>query len=295
MLSHSYSSDLISAKRHSFNENSFKLFKPLITRSQKLCHKHMSRALNPVICRLKQSPEVLDWLCIVLWIVVIPILMTIAVLVMSVYYHLFTIATFYYWLTWLTRADRSDRCDRGQLNLTKLYLLLWVNLLSDLVSSQLSISFDYLSADTSNTSNTSTRLTQLTSLLISVPTITWLLYLFGFPIKLGAVVTLMTQLCRVLSATCSQSTATTSLRPFATLVFSLIGIIVALSRESALSPVVTSGDMRLVAWRRRRSSNTSLSVPRRTSLPTLGSGNRSLGYHGNHVSEQAAFYTIITI
>jgi hypothetical protein len=71
-----------------------------------------------------------------------------------------------------------------------------------------------------------------------------------------------------------------------TLIFGLIGIIVARSTESVLSPVISTlitPDSRMVAWRRRRSSNALLNVPRRTSLPALGA-NRISSYHGNYVS-----------
>lgn len=281
MLSHSYSSDLIYTKKH-LNENSFKLFKPLISKSQKLCKRHLSRALDPVMSGLQQSPELEDWLLVWVWVAMIPMLMTAAVMVLSWQWHLFMMASVHFWLTVSTRAQRTH------LNQTKLYLLLWVNSLAESVGSQLFlVPSDYWSVQTSDI------ISRLTSLLISVAIIASLLYLFGFPFKLGAVVTLMTQLCRVLSTTCSQNTTTSSLRSLATLLFGLIGTIVALSRESVISPLATSGDMRLVAWRRRRSSNTSLSVPRRTSLPTLGSGNRSLSYHGNHVSPHSASLHVI--
>jgi hypothetical protein len=51
----------------------------------------------------------------------------------------------------------------------------------------------------------------------------------------------------------------------------------------------------MVAWRRRRSSNALLNVPRRTSLPALGA-NRTSSYHGNYVSHTNSMqsHTIFT-
>ena len=245
-------------------------------KSQKLFRRHLSGALNPLLSRYQIKREIIYLFAFVTGIVVILFMLTVIPFVLNTYCALFFISSFYYWFTLMTKTH---------LNSNKLYLILSANFFSQLLDNYLidkcfpkNFSTNYSSVETN---------VELTSFIICVSTVGSALFLFGFSLKLGSVIIILTQLCRVLSNTCFNSTNTSSLRPFVTFIFSLIGIIVARSTESALSPVISSlitADSRVVAWRRRRSSNATLAVPRRTSLPTLSTGNRALGCHGNHVS-----------
>lgn len=83
-----------------------------------------------------------------------------------------------------------------------------------------------------------------------------------------------------------------TLRPGASLVCGFLGIVGARWTEGLTTPplaALIATDGRLVAWKRRRSSSSTLGSspkPRRTSLPSLG-GSRTPSFHGNHVSPRS--------
>ena len=286
MITHSYSSDLVNIKENVCNEKSVILFKPVMSKTVNLFRRLLSGALNPLLTRYQIRREIIYLFGFITSFVVIPCLLTIVSIVLNKFSQMFFISSVYFWLCLLTKS---------QLTSNKLYLILSINFLSEFINNSLNEIFltnnnnfwiNYCLFETN---------IELTSFIICVSIIVWFLYFFGFSFGFGSVVVIITQMCRILLSTCNILSASPSLRPFVTLVLSLIGIIGARTTESALSPVISclmsgmSGESRVVAWRRRRSSNATFAVPRRTSLPTLSSGNRALGCHGNHVSHQLLY------
>ncbi len=275
MLSHSLT-DTTNSKSRSYYENVI-LLKPIFNETENFLKKHWLQTLSPWMAHHNIKQEVVYIFGFGIFILSIIMVLTVVPFLLNAISPLFFISSIYYWLALLTRK---------KLNSNKLYIVLWANLFSELLNNCLTnghisfFAFNQSSVDIRSVS------VQFSSFIICGSIIALLLFLFGFTFKFATIILLISQFVRILSTTCSNKIANSPLRPFLILIFGLIGIIVARSTESVLSPVISTlitPDSRMVAWRRRRSSNALLNVPRRTSLPALGA-SRILSYHGNYVS-----------
>lgn len=182
---------------------------------------------------------------------------------LNVFYPLLCISCCYYWLAISTRHSLTD---------TNLYTIMLINLFNDFICNSI---MTYSSYQISFILQFN--LLFMCSFLMSLS-----LFLLSFlNFKLSFIIISLSSIGNALSIRLSQFYLSQFyLCPYLNLIFELIGIILARTTERSLCPPCSSLDGRVVAWRRRRSSNASFSVPRRTSLPILG-GSRS---HGNNVS-----------
>lgn len=245
---------------------------------------------SSVITYYNVRPEIVHFLLLAGWALICTFFLSIVPFLISTLSPLLCISGCYYWLALLTRRS---------LNSTYLYLILWASLFGELLNNcvtKSTIASLILFSSSSSLDDTPDDvigfyLFQLRSLLISGTILVIAVSAFGLPHKLACGVIAVCLLVRVLSIS-TLSLANSSLRPYLAIACGLLGIIVARCTESTLCPPISTlitPDGRVVAWRRRRSSNIALTVTasssklRRTSLPTLG-GNRTSSFHGNHVS-----------